>query len=175
MDNEVLKAIRERRSIRRFRGEQIKDEELQAVLEAGTWAPTARGTQEPLIFAVQNPEINSKLRRLNALTWNREDIDPYFGAPTIVLVFSKESNKNCLKDGSLVLGNMLLAAHSLGLGACWINRCQEMFEEEGGAALRKQIGVPEDYYGVGSMALGYIGHEPPAPKPRKEGYYTILK
>jgi nitroreductase len=175
MDNEILKAIRERRSIRRFREEQIKDEELQTVLEAGTWAPTGHGTQDPLIFAVQNPEISAKLRRLNAKAWKREDLDPYYGAPTIVLVFSKKSNSNCIKDGSLVIGNMLLAAHSLGLAACWINRCQEMFEQDGGAALRKQIGVPEDYYGVGCMALGYIGHAAPAPKPRKEDYYTILK
>lgn len=176
MDNEVLKALRERRSIRRFKSEQITDEELAAVLEAGTWAPTGHGTQDPLIFAVQNPEICTKLRNLNAAAWGRDGVDPYYGAPTIVLVFSRAENPNCIKDGSLVMGNMLLAAHAAGLGACWINRCDEMFQvSEEARSLRASLGVPEDYKGVGSMALGYIAHEAPAPRPRKEGYFSIIK
>ena len=176
MDNEVLKAIRERRSIRRFKSEQITDEELAAVLEAGTWAPTGHGTQDPLIFAVQNPEICARLRHFNAAVMGQADADPYYSAPTIVLVFSKADNPNCVKDGSLVIGNMLLAAHSAGLGACWINRCDEMFEVNNEARnLRASLGVPEGYKGVGSMALGYIAHEAPAPRPRKQGYFSIIK
>lgn len=175
MDNQILTAIRERRSIRRFLPEQITEEQLLAVLEAGSWAPTGHGTQDPLIFAVQNPEICAKLRRLNALVLGNENIDPYYASPTIVLVFSKKDNSNCVKDGSLVLGNMLLAAHSLGLGACWINRAEEMFLLDGGDELRRQIGVPDGYQGVGSIALGYKAHEAPAPRARKEGYYKILK
>ena len=176
MDNEVLKAIRERRSIRRFLSQQIKDEELIAVLEAGTWAPTACGTQEPLVFAVQNPAVTARLRALNSLAWGRgEDFDPYYAAPAILLVFSKADNPNCLRDGSLVIGNMLLAAHSLGLGACWINRCEEMFRNPEGRDIRRNLGVPEDYMGVGSVALGYIGHAAPAPRPRKDAYYRIFK
>lgn len=173
MDNEVLKAIRERRSIRRYKSEQIKEEELRAVLEAGTWAPTGKGTQDPLIIAVQNPELCAVLRRLNAEVWGA-DSDPYYAAPTIILVFSRSSNDNCVKDGSLVIGNMLLAAHSIGLGACWINRCKEMFETAEGMALRPSLGIPEGYEGVGSMSLGYIAHEAPAPRPRKADYYKIV-
>lgn len=173
MDNEVLKAIRERRSIRRYLPEQIKDEELKAVLEAGTWAPTGKGTQDPLIIAVQDPEICATLRRLNAAVWGAVN-DPYYGAPTIVLVFSRAENPNCVKDGSLVIGNILLAAHSIGLGACWINRCKEMFETEEGRLLRPKLGIPEGYEGVGSVSLGYIAHQAPAPRPRKADYYKII-
>ena len=174
MENEVLKAIRERRSIRRYLPEQIKEEELKAVLEAGTWAPTGKGTQDPLIIAVQNPAVCDVLRELNAEVIGNNDIDPYYGAPTIVLVFSDASNPNWVKDGSLVIGNMLLAAHSIGLGSCWVNRCQEMFDMEKGRLLRPEFGIPDNYEGVGSIALGYIGHAAPAPRPRKEDYYKII-
>ncbi len=174
MDNEVLKAIRERRSIRRYLPDQIKEEELKAVLEAGTWAPTGKGTQDPVIIAVQDPELCAVLRRLNAEAWGRPDIDPYYGAPTIILVFSKSDNSNCVKDGSLVIGNILLAAHSIGLGACWINRCKEMFESEEGRRIAPQLGIPEEYEGVGSVSLGYIAHAAPAPRPRKTDYYKII-
>lgn len=119
MENEVLKAIRERRSIRRFKADQITDEELKTVLEAGTWAATGHGTQEPFIIAVQNPEICAQLRKMNAEIMGVES-DPYYGAPTIVIVLAPESNVNGVKDGSLILGNMMLAAHSIGLASCWI-------------------------------------------------------
>lgn len=117
MENEVLKAIKERRSIRRYKADQITDEELKAVLEAGTWAATGHGTQEPFIIAVQNPEICAQLRKMNADVMGVES-DPYYGAPTIVIVLAPESNANAIKDGSLILGNMMLAAHSIGLSSC---------------------------------------------------------
>lgn len=94
MENEVLKAIKERRSIRRFKADQITDEELKTVLEAGTWAATGHGTQEPFIIAVQNPEICAQLRKMNAEIMGVES-DPYYGAPTIVIVLAPESNVNC--------------------------------------------------------------------------------
>ena len=126
MENEVLKAIKERRSIRRFKADQITDEELKTVLEAGTWAATGHGTQEPFIIAVQNPEVCAQLRKMNAEIMGVES-DPYYGAPTIVIVLAPESNVNGVKDGSLILGNMMLAAHSIGLSSCWINREDGMF------------------------------------------------
>ena len=102
MENEVLKAIKERRSIRRFKADQITDEELKTVLEAGTWAATGHGTQEPFIIAVQNPEVCAQLRKMNADIMGVES-DPYYGAPTIVIVLAPESNVNGVKDGSLIL------------------------------------------------------------------------
>ena len=176
MDNTVLQALRTRRSIRSYKPEQITDEELEAVLEAGTWAPTARGFQDPWIVAVQNPALLEKFSRMNREVWGR-DIDPFYGAPTYVLVFASdpETWKNGVPDGSLVLGNMMLAAHAIGLGSCWINREREMFATPEGRALMAELGLPEGLIGVGALALGYPAAPPRDPKPRKENYYRVVK
>ena len=174
MENEVLKAIKERRSIRRYKTDQITDEELKTVLEAGTWAATGHGTQEPFIIAVQNPETCAQLRKMNAEVMGVES-DPYYGAPTIVIVLAPESNANAIKDGSLILGNMMLAAHSIGLSSCWINREDAMFASEEGKNLLKEWNLPDGLIGVGALALGYASAHPHTVKPRKEGYYRIIK
>jgi nitroreductase len=176
MDNAVLQALRTRRSIRSYKPEQITDEELEAVLEAGTWAPTARGFQDPWIVAVQNPALLEKISRMNREVWGR-DIDPFYGAPTYVLVFASdpETWKNGVPDGSLVLGNMMLAAHAIGLGSCWINREREMFATPEGRALMAELGLPEGLIGVGALPLGYPAAPPREPKPRKENYYRVVK
>ena len=134
--NEVLQAIKERRSIRRFKAEQVKDEELNTVLEAGTWAPTGHGSQDPWIVAVQNPEQRATLSKANAEIMGTTS-DPFYGAPTQVYVFASRDNDNNVKDGSLVLGTMMLAAHSIGLGSCWINRVDKMSERDDVKALMK--------------------------------------
>ena len=174
MDNEVLKAIRERRSIRRFKPEQITDEELTAVLEAGTWAATGHGTQAPFIVAVQNPAQRDLLASLNAEIFGI-DSDPYYGAPTLVLVFAPKDNDNNYRDGSLVLGNMMLAAHSIGLASCWINRVDRMSEREQCQQLMREWGLPEGLIGIGSLALGYASSHPRTVKPRKDGYYRVIR
>ena len=176
MDNEVLRALRERRSCRSYTPEQIKDDELQAVLEAGTWAPTAMGLQDPWIVAVQNPALLERISRMNREVWGR-DIDPFYGAPTYVLVFASDPEKwkNGVQDASLVLGNMMLAAHAIGLGSCWINREREMFATEEGRALMAELGLPEGLIGVGALALGYPAAPPRDPKLRKENYYRVVK
>ena len=175
MDNAVLKALRERRSIRRYKPEQITDEELQAVLEAGTWAPTGMGRQDPWIVAVQRPELVARLDAMNAAVWGREH--PFYGAPTIVLVFGSDPAAwaNSTADGSLVLGNMMLAAHAVGLGSCWINREREMFTTPEGKALMRELGLPDGLVGIGALALGYPASFPPTVKPRKPDYYRIIK
>lgn len=173
MDNEVLKAIRERRSIRRFKADQITDDELKTVLEAGTWAPTGHGTQEPFIIAVQDPQLRDRLMRMNAEIMGVTS-DPYYGAPTIVLVVAPAANSNSERDGSLILGNMMLAAHSIGLASCWINRVDAMFEREDGKDILRELGMPEGLVGIGSIALGYASAHPHTVKPRKEDYYKIV-
>ena len=175
MDNEILKALRERRSIRRYKPEQIKDEELLAVLEAGTWAPTGMGRQDPWIVAVQRPDLVARIDALNAAVWGREK--PFYDAPTIVLVFGSDPAvwANSVPDGSLVLGNMMLAAHAVGLGSCWINREREMFATPEGKALMAELGLPEGLIGIGALALGYPAAFPPTVKPRKENYYRIIR
>ena len=174
MENEVLKAIRERRSIRRFQETQITDEELKAVLEAGTWAPTGHGTQDPWIVAVQNPAQKQQLIAMNAEIMGVTS-DPYYGAPTIVLVFASADNYNRERDGSLVLGTMMLAAHSLGLASCWINRVDEMAKRPDMQAMMKEWGLPEGVVGIGSLALGYGSSQPKTIKERKADYYRIIK
>ena len=176
MDNEILKALRERRSVRQFKAEQISDEELLAVLEAGTYAPTAMGRQDPWIVAVQNPDIVAQLVRMNAEALGM-DGNPYYGAPTIVLVFGSrpETWPNAVYDGSLVLGNMMNAAHAIGLGSCWIHREREMFDSEEGKALMRQFGLPDGLMGIGAIALGYAATAPQPPKARKDMYYRIVK
>ena len=174
-ENEVLKAIHERRSIRRFKAEQITDEELQTVLEAGTWAPTGMCYQDAIIIAVQNKELCDEIRRLNARVMGVES-DTYYGAPTILLVFGRGDWGNHVKDCSLVLGTMMLAAHSIGLGSCWINRCEQVFDQlPESASLRKKLGIADGYVGVGSLALGYPAKLPTTVKPRKSDYFRIIK
>ena len=176
MDNEVLKALRERRSVRVYRPEQITDEELKAVLEAGTYAPTGMGWQDPWIVAVQNPAIVAQLVRMNAKVMGTTS-NPYYGAPTIVLVFASPTDKVSFSicDGTLVLGNMMVAAYSIGLGSCWINREREMFETDEGKELMRKFGLPDGLIGIGSIALGYAAVPPSPAKPRKPDYYRIVK
>ncbi len=174
MDNEVLKAIRERRSIRRFKPEQVTDEELKTVLEAGTWAPTGHGSQDPWIVAVQNEALRKRLTQLNAQIMGVSS-DPYYGAPTLVLVFASKDNENNYRDGSLVLGNMMLAAHSIGLASCWINREDKMFETAEGKQIMKELNLPDGLMGVGALSLGYAASQPKTVKPRKEEYFRIVK
>lgn len=176
MDNPILQALRERRSVRAFRPDQIRDDELRAVLEAGTYAPTARGVQDPWIVAVQNPEMLAQLVRMNAAVMGVQD-NPYYGAPTIVLVFASRLDKwpHSVCDGSLVLGNMMNAAHAIGLGSCWINREREMFDTDEGRDLMRRLGLPDGLMGIGALALGYAAQPLATPKPRKVNYYRIVK
>jgi len=168
--NETLKAIRERRSIRKYKAEQIKDSELNAVLEAGTWAPTGKGMQSPVMVVVQDKETIAYLSGMNAQIMGNPGADPFYGAPTVVVVLADSENPNWFADGSLVMGNLLLAAHAVGLGSCWINRATELFDMPEGKALLKKWGLNEKYRGVGNCILGYADCPDPTPRPRKEDY-----
>ena len=166
---DALTCLMERRSIRKYKKEQITDEELNTVLEAATYAPTAMGTQSPLIVAVQNSEDIELMSKLNAQVWGKET-DPFYDAPTVVVVFGDGTVKNCVQDASLVLGNMMNAAYAAGLASCWINRAKEVFDLPEGKELMKKWGIDEKYVGVGNCILGYADCEQPQPKDRKEGY-----
>ena len=168
--NETLKVIRERRSIRKYKAEQIKDAELNAILDAGTWAPTGMGKQSPVMVLVQDRETIDYMTKLNAEIQGRPGTDPFYGAPTVVVVLADGENPNWMRDGSLVMGNLMLAAHSVGVGSCWINRALELFDLPEGKALLRKWGLSETLRGVGNCALGYADGEPAAPKPRKDGY-----
>ena len=178
---EALEMLKNRRAIRKFKSEQIKDEELQAVLEAGMYAPTGMGLQSPLIVAVQNKEDVEELNRLSLKIMGsnpRPGTMPYYGAPTIVIVFATDIAKNEFLgtlDAASVTTNMLNAAYAVGLGSCWIHRSKEIFESEEGKALLDKWGIKENVRGVASIALGYPDMPHPTPKPRREGYIKIIK
>lgn len=152
MNNALLDLIKTRRSCRHYKAEQISDEELNAVLEAGTYAPTGHGKQDPVIVAVQNPELKARLAKMNAEVMG-VDSNPYYDAPTYLLVFASEDNANAFQDGSCVLENMMLAAHALGLATCWINREYQMFQTEEGKNIMKEIGLKEGLIGIGALSL----------------------
>ena len=173
MTNAVIDVLKSRRSVRSFRPEQIKDEELLAVLEAGTYAPTGRNRQTPVIVAVQNKAERDAVAALNAKVGGMNG-DPYYGAPTIILVLALDDDFAQL-NGAAVETNMLNAACSLGLGSCWIHRPKQMFASEEGKALLRRWGLDENLVGVCSIALGYPEGPAPAASARKEGYYKIIK
>ncbi len=174
MERNFLEIIRTRRSCRCYKADQISDEQLNAVLEAGTYAPTSRGLQSPFIVAIQNKELLERLTKMNAEIMG-VTTNPYYDAPTYVLVFVPEDAPNGVQDASLVLENMMLAAHAQGLGSCWIHREREMFATEVGKALMQQWGLPEGLVGIGALALGYPDGEYAPAKPRKEGYARVIR
>ncbi len=170
MTNEVLQAIAARRSCRSYEPRQITKEELDAVAQAGTWAPSAMGRQAGKIVVVQDPETVAQLERMNAAVLGDPNAHPFYGAPTVLVVFADSTIPTYVQDGSLVLGNLQLAASAIGLGSCWINRAKEAFETEEGRALMKKWGLGAQYIGVGNCILGYVKGELPAPAPRKADY-----
>ena len=174
MEKKFLEIIRTRRSYRSYKPEQITDEQLNAVLEAGTYAPTSRGLQSPFIVAIQNEELKARLAKMNAEIMG-VTTNPYYDAPTYVLVFVPSDAPNGIQDASLVMENMMLAAHAQGLGSCWIHREREMFATEEGKELMKQWGLPESLIGIAALALGYPNGEPSPAKPRKEGYTRVIR
>ena len=169
MDNETLKNLRERRSIRRYKKEQITEEQLNAILEAGTYAPTGMGAQSPLILVIQDAAVIAKLSGLNATVMGT-DSDPFYGAPTLLVVLANRERSTCVEDGSLVMGNLMNAAHAVGVDSCWIHRAREVFEGDEGRALLRQWGIPDTYIGVGNCILGYRDCDYPEAKPRKADY-----
>jgi len=168
--NETLKVLKGRRSVRKYQTKQITDAELNAILEAGTWAPTGMGKQSPVMVVVQDAETIAYMSKWNAEIMGRPGTDPFYGAPTVVVVLADGENPNWLQDGSLVMGNLMNAAASLGVASCWINRARELFDLPEGKELLKKWGLEEKYCGVGNCILGYAEGEIPAPKPRKENY-----
>ena len=166
--NETLKVLKERRSVRQYKAEQITEAELNAVLEAGTRAPSGMGLQTSVLVLVQDPETIAYMSRLNAEIQGKPGTDPFYGAPTVVVVLADQSRATWLEDGSLAMGNLMLAAHALGLGSCWVHRAREVFAGAEGQALLRQWGIQGKYAGVAHCLLGYPDGPLPEPKPRRE-------
>ena len=156
-----------RRSVRKYSDRPVEDEKLDKVLAAGLYAPTGMNNQLPVLVAVRDKATRDELSRMNAAVMGTSG-DPFYGAPCVIVVLSDPERMTWVEDGSLVLGNLMNAAHSLGLGSCWIHRAKECFDTPEGKALLRAWGVPENYRGVGNCILGYAAEEPEA-KPRKSG------
>ena len=178
MCNEVLEAIKTRRSCRKYQDKPVPEDVLAAVLEAGTWAATAVGRQSPKIVVIRDEETIAKITKMNAAFTGNPEGDPFYHPPMIILVVADMDccgRDNAIKDGSLVLGNMMLAAHALGLATCWINRTAEELETEEGKALLKTWGIEGNYIGVGHLSIGYADGALPTPKARKADYIVDVK
>jgi len=168
--NEVIQAMKERRSIRKFKPDMIPMETIKRIAEAGTYAATGRGRQSPIIIAVTDKCLRDKLSRMNASIFGMEN-DPFYGAPVVLIVLADKSVAHTyLYDGSLVMGNLMLAAHTEGIGSCWIHRAKEEFESEEGKEILRSLGIEGEYEGIGHCILGYPDCELPTPAPRKENY-----
>lgn len=154
MENDFLTLIRTRRSIRAYKPDAVPADVLARVLEAGTYAPSAMGAQSATIVAVETKAYRDRLTKLNAAVIGK-DVDPYYGAPVIVVVLGDGGSANYMADGSCVLENLMLAAHAEGLGSVWVNREREIFDSPDGKALLRAWGLPETLRGVGAIALGY--------------------
>lgn len=172
--NETIKSILERRSRRAFDTNQISTQERDLVLQCGNYAPSAKNQQSWHFSVLQNP---NKSAELVALAKERMGIDtnPFYNAPTIILVSAKADNIAPIADGSLAMQNMMLAAHSLGLGTCWINCINGIFTTEIGKNFFAEVGVPEGYITVGSLAIGYPIDGAPALKERAMGTINIVE
>ena len=165
---DTLQNIKERRSCRKFSERQIEPEQLDAILEAGTWAATGRGMQSPIMVVVQDKPTLEKLSKLNAAILGVQS-DPFYGAPTAVIVLADKGRPTCVEDGSLVMGNLMLAAHALGVGSCWIHRAGETFDQPEWKEWLASLGLTGDYEGIGNCILGYTDGDEPVAAPRKEG------
>jgi nitroreductase len=172
--NDTLKNLKERRSIRKYKAKQIKDGELDAVLEAGTWAASGRGAQPAVMVVLQDADRISRLEKLNAQVLGDAAAKPFYGAPTVVTVLVNKERPTWVDDGNMVIANLINAAHAVGLGSCYVYRARDIFDGAEGKALLKEWGVGENYGGVGHVILGYAD-ESPKPAPRKSDYIIKVR
>ena len=169
--NDTLKVLETRRSCRNFKPDMIPEETLEQIVRAGTYAPTGMGKQSPIILAVTNKELRDQFSEENRKIMGAPvGMDPFYGAPVVLVVLADKNRPTHIYDGSLVMGNLMNAAASLGIGSCWIHRAKEVFASEEGKALLKKWGVEGDYEGIGHCVLGYPAGDVPKAKPRKENY-----
>ena len=172
--NETIQNLIERRAIRKYKSQLPNEQVLSEILTAGIYAPTGMGQQSPIIITVTDRETRDLLSHMNAEIMGISS-DPFYGAPVVMVVLADKKRPTYLYDGSLVMGNLMNAAHALGLGSCWIHRAKEEFESPEGKALLKKWGIEGDYEGIGHCILGYPEEEAlPKAKPRKDDYLYFV-
>ncbi len=168
--NQVIENIKSRKSVKKYKSDMVDEKLIDMIAEAGTYAPSGLNKQSPIILAITNKTMRDKISKLNAKVANMKDgMDPFYNAPVVLVVLANKDVPTYVYDGSLVMENMLLAAHSLGLGACWIHRAKEVFETEEGKSILKELNIEGNYEGIGNCIVGYPDIEP-ITKPRKANY-----
>lgn len=173
--NDFWKMICTRRSVKNFRSDMIPQEIIERIITAGTYAPTGRGAQSPVIIAVTDKKMRDKLSKMNAEIMGA-DFDPFYNAPVVLIVLADKAKPTYIYDGSLVMENLMLAAHSEGIGSCWIHRAKEEFESAEGKDILNSLGIKGDYEGIGHCVLGYSASDKmPKAAERKENYVYYIK
>lgn len=167
--NETIKTLISRRSVRSYNERTIPEETLNEILEAGKYAASGMGRQAAVMVVVRDKDTVKELSKLNAAVMGT-DTDPFYGANTVVIVFADSTVHTYIEDGSLVMGNLMNAAHALGVESCWIHRAREVFASEAGKAYMKKWGLDEKYTGIGNCILGYTDASVPEARPRKEDF-----
>ena len=170
--NETINTLLTRRSVRRYKADQVSDELLDTVLNAGQYAASGMNSQNTVLVAVRDSKTRDHLSKMNAAVMGSSS-DPFYGAPCVIVVLANTTRGTWVEDGSLVIGNLMAAAHSVGLGSCWIHRARQVFDAPEGKALLEKWGLPTHLRGVGNCILGYPSADHPQPAPRKDG--RILK
>lgn len=163
-------SILNRRSVRSYKPESISDDLIKKIAEAGSYAPSAMGRQPGKIIVVRDKALRDRLEVLNARVLGDESKKPFYGAPDLIVVLADKSVPSYIYDGSLIMGNLMNAAQSLGVASCWINRAKEVFESEEGKEILTELGIEGDWAGIGNCILGYIDGEEPKAKARKEDF-----
>lgn len=171
---DAMQNLLTRRSVRKYKPNMVPQEKLDKILEAGTYAATGMGRQSPIILAVTDKALRDKLSKMNAAIMG-VDSDPFYGAPVVLVVLADKNVPTYLYDGSLVMGNLMNAAHAEGIASCWIHRAKEEFNSEEGKKILQDLGITGDYEGIGHCILGYADGDEPAAKPRKENYVYSVK
>ena len=167
--NEIMKTLVERRSCRSYKPDPIPQDVLDQILEAGTYAATGMGRQSPIMIAVTDRAMRDRLSRMNAAVMGANN-DPFYGAPVVIVVLADRAVGTCVYDGSLVMGNLMNAAHALGVASCWIHRAKEEFDSEEGREILRSLGIEGDSEGIGHCILGYAAQESKPAAPRKQNY-----
>lgn len=171
---DAVETLMTRRSVRKYKPDMVPQEKLQRILEAGEYAATGRGRQSPIILAVTDKAMRDKLSKMNAAIMG-VDSDPFYGAPVVLVVLADKTVPTYLYDGSLVMGNLMNAAHAEGIASCWIHRAKEEFNSEEGKKILQDLGITGDYEGIGHCILGYADGDEPSAKPRKDNYVYFVK
>ena len=165
----ALENLLTRRSVRSYQKKEVPEDLLQKITKAGEYAPSGMGRQPCVMVVVRDKELLEKISQMNQAVMGGEG-DPFYGAPAVIIVFADKRSGTYLYDGALTMGNLLNAAHAVGVDSCWIHRAKEVFETPEGKELKASWGLDENYEGIGNCILGYREGELPAPAPRKDKF-----